>query len=381
MKFLLIRGGYLNRYEGQNFEHLSNKVEITAIASKYPIHVDFNFPVKKFFSLHDLSQAPLIPATINSTISKGVKWVGNRLFGDTQFLYGLEEYVRESGPYDVAWIADTHYGYALQAVNLKKQGYIKKIISTCWEIIPHNNEKTIKKRYIKDQVRGHTDLFICPTKLAKQALVVEGVAANKIRIIPVGIDITKFKPKKVKKRSKYLDLLFVGRLVKEKGLFDLISIYEAVKKNNKNIRLKIVGDGPLLPYLQNKLRPGNFRDVSMMTSAPYEKMSHLYQDSDLMLILSQSRKDWKEQYCMSAVEAMASGCAIVYYQSGALVEVIGNSGIGVAEGDKTWAQRSISQLYHDEKARLRYSKTARERAKKYYDSRKCAAQYLRYSKI
>ena len=46
-----------------------------------------------------------------------------------------------------------------------------------------------------------------------------------------------------------LKLLFVGRLVKEKGIFELFAAIEKVSAEKKNVKLTIAGDGPELPDL------------------------------------------------------------------------------------------------------------------------------------
>lgn len=327
MKILVVRGAFLNRYEGQNFEPLAKRHEIVGIGSKTAIHKNFAFPVKTFFSPYDLTR------------SKFGKAIFNRVLGDSHYLIGLENYVRKTGPWDVAHIAETYYGYDLQIALLKIEGVIKKIVSTCWETIPHNNESLEKKRKIKEVVKRHIDLYICPTERAKTALVKEGVREEKIKVVRIGVNLKKFRVKNLELRVKekdHITILFVGRGVPEKGLDDL--------KEAGLVNLRIV------------------------ESTQYEEMPEIYRQADILVVPSKTTETWEEQYGIVLVEGMASGLPIVAYKSGAISEVMGEAGILVDEGDIVGLKRAIEQLISDQNLRKKLGKMGRARAEKYFNA-------------
>ena len=79
-----------------------------------------------------------------------------------------------------------------------------------------------------------------------------------------GVDIDKFKPnletrKKTRKEIKVNDndviLLFVGRLNKDKGVFDLLRAFNSLTKTFKNIKLLMVGSDEenFVEFLNKKL--------------------------------------------------------------------------------------------------------------------------------
>jgi hypothetical protein len=60
------------------------------------------------------------------------------VIGGEQWLIGLDDLIH---PGDMIHTAETYTPYTHQAVEMRKNGKISKLICTCWETIPHNNEK------------------------------------------------------------------------------------------------------------------------------------------------------------------------------------------------------------------------------------------------
>jgi len=369
MNILLLRGAFLNKFECQNYEPLVKKHNIIGIGSHTSMHDSFKFPVVKFFSPYDLVNIS------GETLGKSLRWIFNRTLADSHFLFGLEHWVRQHGPIDIAHIAETHYGYGLQAIEMKKKGLIKKIVSTCWETIPFNNESVTKKTKMKHIIRANIDHFICPTQRAKDALIQEGVDASKITVIRVGVDIKRFKPKINKKLSKksITKLLFVGRLVEEKGINDLIDCFSQLVKN-QNIALTLAGSGPMEIPINRLIGVNKWEKKVKIVQSKYEDMPRLYQDHDILIVPSKTTNTWEEQYGMVLVEAMACGLPIVAYDSGAISEVLESAGILVKEGDKKDLYQAVKMFIDDEFSRYKYSLMAIKRAKDEFDSRKIAKQ-------
>lgn len=330
IRVALVRGKYLNNFEGQNYIFRSKNISLTAIASKSSIHKKFSFPVIRLSSLTDYE---------NIFPKKLIKYLGNRILGDSQNLAGLEKYVKQ---FDIFHTADPHYYYSYQLARLRKKNLIKKLVVTSWETIPFNNETVLRKKRIKRFVEKNADLFLCYTERARKVLILEGVNKSKIKVIRLGVDLKKFKP--AKRNNKKLTILFVGRLVEEKGIKDLFTAYKKIK----NCNLKIVGN--------NKIN--------------YEKMSKIYQKADIFAMPSKSTKIWEEQYGMVLIEAMASGLPIVAYKSGAIPELLNDAGILVDEGDINGLSRAMLNLINSPNLRHKLGKMSRDRAKKEFDSRK-----------
>lgn len=387
IKACFVRGKYLNNFEGQNYLFDKKDVNLTAVSSLFPINNDFPFPVKKFFSPMDIPY-----------INPGIKFIGNRIFGDSHLLFGLEKLAKD---FDIFHAADPHYYYTYQLARLRADRKIEKLISTYWETIPFNNESVYKKKQIKYFSLKFTDYFICHSLKAKRALSDEGIGENKISFIQLGVDLTRFKSKtdKLARSRNFVNknnitILFVGRLVEEKGIMDLYEAYKNIKikilnskttyqklKINK-IKLRIIGDGSLNKRLQQLIQKDGLEDDVTIEKKEYKEMPKIYQEADIFVLPAKTTRTWEEQYGMVLIEAMASGLPIVAYDSGATPEIIKNKGILVKEGNISGLFTSINQLIEVKELRTKLGKMGRVRAEEYFDSEKTAKRiaemYMRF---
>jgi glycosyltransferase involved in cell wall biosynthesis len=77
-----------------------------------------------------------------------------------------------------------------------------------------------------------------------------GFPTAKLTTISNGVDISAFQ--KAKYPSKVKNFIFLGRLIPEKGLLELVSAMQLVVKEFPKTQLHIAGDGPLMTELKNK---------------------------------------------------------------------------------------------------------------------------------
>jgi len=371
IKICLVRGKYLNNFEGQNYLFGKNDIQLTAVSSLFPLNRNFPFPVKKLVSPVDF---PLF--------GREIKYFANRLLGDSQFLIGLEQL---AGRFDIFHAADAHYYYSYQLAKLRQKNLIKKLLLTSWETIPFNNESVYKKKQIKYFTLKNTDHFISHTDKAKNALIKEGIDNNKISMIRLGIDLTRFKPKIDKTtrlrnfvKKNNITLLFVGRLVEEKGILDLykafkkISHFAKASRDKQNIKLKIIGDGPLKNKIQYLINKDKLTNSVSLEIKDYKEMSQVYQKADIFVLPAKRTKTWEEQYGMVLVEAMASGLPIVAYNTGAIAEIVEDAGILIREGDSEKLVTTINRLIEVGGLRVKLGKMGRRRAEVMFDAGKTA---------
>ncbi len=330
----IIRGGFANQYELQNYEPLESKFNLKVITSKKtltPIHL----PTISLYSPQDLPNFPFKQAILN------------RFLGDSHWLFGLDNLVHQYKP-SILHVAETYFAYTHQALQLKKQGLVKTIISTCWETIPHNNETLTRKRQWKHEAIKLIDHFIVPTFKAKQALVKEGVKSQRISLIRVGVDLDKFHPNSKPKRTKTLTITYLGRRVAEKGIDDLIQATHQ------------------LAHLNFKLQ--------LIHHLPYNQTPEAYRQTDIFVLPSRQTETWEEQYGMVLVEAMASGLPIITTQTGAIPEVVGDSALLVPDKSPQQLALALETLLTNPALRLKLARKARARAEKYFDRQLIAKQ-------
>lgn len=352
MNISIVRGAFLNPYELQNFYPLKDIFDIQAVSSKHPISSNIDLPLIKLWSPTDLPNFPYKYPILN------------RLFVDAQKLGYLEKVIKGS---DIVHVAETYYGYTHQAIMAKRRGLVKKVISTVWEVIPRNNEGIKGRKDYKRLAYENIDRFLAVTEKAKQTLVKEGVSAERIVVVNMGIDIEKFHPSTDKSEKKDTNILCVARLVPEKGILDLKNAFLKIKEKNPKVKLTFVGSGPL----KNDLL--GYKNI-FVKSLPYYQIHKEYRRADIFCLPSRSTDTWQEQYGMCLVEAMASGLPIVTTDSGAIPEVSGEAALVSHQGKVRELQNNLEKLINSQDLRDNLSHIGRLRAIEKYDHQKIAKQ-------
>lgn len=330
MTIYIVRASHANEYELQNYAPIAPDMDIKIITSNNPL-TKLSLPTIPLWSPTDLPRFPLRRQLLN------------RLIGGEQWLAGLDKIVKRV---DILHTAETYTPYTHQAVELRRQGRIKKLICTCWETIPGSNEKIGILKKWKSEAYQYVDLFHTPTERGKQALIKEGVKISKIKVIPYGVDLSRFKSSKRPASQKPV-ILTVARPIKEKG----IDIYHQLKKEL-----------------------GNHAHFRWVTGLDYSQMPTIYQEADIFLLPSQVTKTWEEQYGMVLVEAMAAGLPIVTTKSGAIPEVVGDAALTANPTDTMQITAHLKRLISDPKLRERYAGLSQSYAKEHYDHTLVAKQ-------
>lgn len=380
MKVAIIRGPYLNKFEMQSYEPMLDSCDLTAYYCtemwRSESVKDIKIPKKELKSLEGV---------MGLQISKILRYPFG-FIGYRHHMIGLENELKSK---DIAHTAETYPAYSYQAIKAKRK-YGIKVVVTCWENIPFYNEDKnlrgyIKSNYIKKAVRDEADLFIAVTERAKEALIYEGVPESKITVIPVGIDLDKFKPRNKNKKYMYsfglseedFIILFIGVLNEYKGVFDLICAAKRLQldKDLDGIKLKFVligrGRKDRMIQLIDKLKLKEY--FYFAGNQPYSEIPNLYSLGDIFVLPSKPIKGWQEQFGMVFIEAMASGLPVVSTLSGSIPEVVGDAGILVQPSDPLSLYRGLKSVIMNQKMREHLAKLARKRAETIYDPKRIAS--------
>jgi len=149
----------------------------------------------------------------------------------------------------------------------------------------------------------------------------------------------------------------VGRLVPIKNLDLLIEIAAAVKNKIKNVKISILGDGPLREKLIQKINDLKIADIVELVP-PRENPVSYYQSLDLYMNTS-----LHEGIPLSILEAMMCKLPVIAPKVGGIPEIIENDHNGVLiENHKSneYAKACIN-LYLDKNKRLNMGNQARYR--------------------
>lgn len=158
----------------------------------------------------------------------------------------------------------------------------------------------------------------------RSAASLDGVPEERWRVVPNGVDPTRFRPLAVRGREDYL--LFVGRLVPYKGLDVLL---RALAHASAGIPLYIVGDGPLRSNLEAMAKRLAV-DVRFLGHVPDQDLPALYAGAALTLLPSVTRQ---ECFGISLLESMACGTPVVASNLPGVADLARLGGLLAAPGD------------------------------------------------
>jgi glycosyltransferase involved in cell wall biosynthesis len=236
-------------------------------------------------------------------------------------------------------------------------------VLTVWETIAWRDAyRWPRERGYRRAVLPHVDLCLAATERARDALLLEGVAPERVEVSPPGIDLERFASAE---RGAGGYVLSAGRLVWEKGHQDVLRAFAALRQGigvapRPDLRLLVVGDGPeggkLRAYADELGLAGA---VEFRATIPYDEMPALYAGAEALVLASLPAKGWEEQFGMVLIEAMAAGTPVVACASGAIPEVLAGAGTLVEPGDWRGIARVLAEGAPAGAADLsRYSVTA-----------------------
>lgn len=199
------------------------------------------------------------------------------------------------------------------------------------------------------------------------------------QIIPNGIDLEHFSPK-VTPIEKYqddkLNILFVGRLEKRKGLNYLLAAYQRVKNEIKDCRLIIVGPGTRLRKKYEKIVEENdLKDVNFVGRVSYDELPRYYLTADVFC----SPATGYESFGIVLLEAMAMGRPIVATSIDGYAEVVnhGKEGLLTPPKDKAALAEALITMLHDPELRHNMGQQGQIEVQK-YSWRNVAKQIFNY---
>ena len=179
---------------------------------------------------------------------------------------------------------------------------------------------------IEEKSAKNATLIVTVSKYSSEKLVqFYDVDKTKIRIVPNGVDIQRFKPSEVCEKIKRqigidskLCVLFVGRLIPRKGLSFLIEAAKHIIKEFKETIFVIVGNGPLKNHLRAYLEEINLSSNFVFLGDVNENvLPAVYNCADVFALPS-----IQEGQGIALLEAQATATPVVAFDVGGVHEAV-----------------------------------------------------------
>ncbi len=202
------------------------------------------------------------------------------------------------------------------------------------------------------------DLYISPSEFLKNKLIDMGFK-KKIIHLPNFLNLEEFIPKYSYKN----ELCYFGRLSSEKGLFTLINSIKGL-----NVKLKIIGTGPLEKELIKKVKADNINNIKFLGYKSGEELK--YEITNSMAVILPS--EWYENNPRSCLEAFALGKPVIGTKIGGIPELIksGVTGLLFKAGDYLELRERIKYLLRNKEQIKKLGTNARKFVEENFSSSK-----------
>lgn len=166
--------------------------------------------------------------------------------------------------------------------------------------------------------------------------------------------------------------VYVGRLVKEKGLVLLLRAAKRLADEGHRFRLSFIGEGPEREPLE--------REASRLSLEGHVSFSGALEGRELEEALAGvgalvMPSTWEETAGLAAIEHMMRGGVVVAADIGGLGEVVGEGGIRFAAGDESALAAALRKVLEDPGAGVELGRRARQRAVERFSRRRMVDDY------
>ncbi len=197
------------------------------------------------------------------------------------------------------------------------------------------------------------DYITVPSRFAFESMVAEGIPAEKLFLVPYGVDIQRFLPDEPP--TEIFRLLFVGQVSLRKGVPYLLQAWERLRLPRAELWLA----GRVTPDAQGVVAP--YRDHPTIRFLGHVRdVPAVYRQASAFVLPS-----IEEGSALVTYEAMAAGLPLIFtYNSGAVARD-GVEGIQVPIRDVDALAAAIERLYRGPDLRREMGRAGRRRAEEY----------------
>jgi len=224
------------------------------------------------------------------------------------------------------------------------------------------------------------DAIVVPSQDMARDVEALGAPAARVRVLPWGIDLARFRPEESATAAASRDdgaagrplrLISVCRFIAKKGLGDALAAFARLRATGIDAELLLVGDGPLRDALVAMARALGVGDRVRFTGfVEPARLPELLRRHDVFLHPSVTPRDGdKEGVPTTILEAAACALPVVATRHGGIPEAVedGATGCLVAEGDVAALAERLIALARDPALRRKLGAAGRVLVEQRFD--------------
>lgn len=279
------------------------------------------------------------------------------------FAFGVADYLAKAPPRHI----DVHN--RVELFNLLAERFPAAAVSIWFHNDPQDMrgaKAAAERQKILDRARW----VICVSDWVRGRFI-DGIAhgAERVIVLPATFDTAAVTPARKEK-----SILYVGRIIEEKGVLPLAQALAQVLPDLPEWRAILVGDRrkPNDAYARKVtavLAPLGDR-VAMPGFLDHERVVAAFARAAIAVVPSQ----WQEPFGRTAAEAMAAGCAVIASRRGGIPEIVGGAGVLVECPDAPNLAAALDRLARDDVRRTELQRQATLRATEVLDIRPWVAR-------
>lgn len=287
----------------------------------------------------------------------------------------VNEIINKNGKFDVIHAHDWLVAYSAKSI---KESYNIPLISTIHATESGRNSgiHDETQRYINDSewmlTYESSEVIVNSNYMKNEVQRLFGLPYDKINVIPNGVNLQLFSNVNVDydfRRQYAMDnekiILYVGRLVYEKGIQNLIAAMPKILDRYHDSKLIICGRGGMIDELREQVKYlGIDNKVYFAGYCDSKKMQKMYKCADVAVFPSTY-----EPFGIVAIESMLSGTPTIVSDVGGLNEIVEHCVTGMKSyaGNANSIADSVLALLFDPKLCANISQNAIKKVKENYN--------------
>ena len=213
--------------------------------------------------------------------------------------------------------------------------------------------------------------------LARSEMTAYGGFAPRARLVRIANAVTADEAEWPPERyasDRPLEIVYVGRLAADKGVFETIESVKILRDRGLAVRLTLAGSGPAGPEIARAIEAGRLGDRARLVGAVFgPDKQRLWQQADVLALPTYHR----EGLPYALLEAMAAGAVPVISPVGAIPDVVQDEvhGLFVPARDPQALASALQRLANDRSLLHSLALAARARVVEHYSVARMAQEF------